>query len=1454
VRPLGNRILVIMSIIIIFTPAVNSITFEEASNTGLILKKQNRITEGLSENFKVEELSYKFYFETYQIERMDRVWDNVEFDNCQFDPIPWTPMVPFKNIILETENEIIDVNIKAINQITIQDLVIEPTPEPQWLAEPEDRDRLSQSRSDELELEDEIEKYLAIGQYYPTIDFMLTKLDTKRTGDSETNIYSLQIYPFKYNPDLRLGVGHSDVKVTLFYDNSEGQNHNTVSKPESGNDQTESDEPVGGDELSENNVDYIIITTSKLMDELESLAAWKQRKGISTEIVDVSDIYRNESFNGYDEPEEIRNFIQYAYKNLNTEYVLLAGDWDTIPPRMCYDPDPYPGADDGEIPTDSYYSCISEGTTWDVDEDQIYGELGDLDDIYPDIVVSRISINSEIKMSDWVEEVINYEKYPPSNNWTDKVILLGPNVHNSGDGAKQSEYFYNNYLKFIYNSFDKFYEDTENEEQRLSRSEVIRSINQGASFINYLGHGGPSTWTYNYGYSKLIDKGDVNRFTNKGMKPVVYAMSCLTGWFDDPSGSGYGNFGDCIGETFTEDVVDGGIGYIGSARTSVGSINQKYGPFATGLQEDFIRQLSQLNFGLGDAFTEGKKHYSEVWGNHFTDTNSYGEIQACWLEVNLLGEPELTLWKEKPQSFVISNKSGDDNLIITVRNETGGLVKGAKVCLQLTAKTGEVQYSDIKTTTSNGEAIFYIIGLPPKLNLTITKTNFIPYLERITIKDMIPPVTSYQITPEMPDGDNDWYVSQPEINLTVNEESMTYYYWDDEPESTYSQPITVPEGNHTLTFYSVDIAKNNESINQVHLKVDLTPPKTEIQFNPEKPNGKDGWFTVQPAINLTTEPDASSYYSLDNGLNISFIRPIIAPVGIHEMRYYSKDTAGNIGEIELVTVKVDITPPETNLKIDPELPTGFNGWYRESPKIHLESEAGSETYYYWSELGVVEDKIGDQSIKNSKENLYITPMDCPEGKNLLNYYSIDSSGCVEDIKTYTVKLDTIKPSMECSLFPLDPDGENDFYVSDVEITLNSSEMGQIFYFWNDDYPIPYSNPFKALEGVNTLTYYSMDDAGNVGDESQLEIKMDTTPPVTKLVLDPLEATGENDWYNILPELEFDTEPGATVYYSYEWFDESIAPARMEVPEGENKITFYAVDLAGNVGEKTSETIKVDITPPKAKLDAIESSNYVGQVVTFMADESKDNNEIKEYFIDFGDGETSGWTNSPYIKHAYSKPGEYDAKLIVVDSSGQENIKEEIYPVFIIKESEETDLFSMENIALIITIIASVFIILSGLFVYTYRRYSDTNSAKALRKPGAIGFKDNSYHGQEDQDYDYESGPDYSHELEEAIIIDKPIVFKMKQIRCPGCKTVFVGEEGSSSLKCPGCGLTGGLPRTTSSSRLDLGKTPSSRIELKQEQEGSSFFKYKCPACNKMFKTSATNKIVKCPNCGIEGRI
>jgi DNA-directed RNA polymerase subunit RPC12/RpoP len=1318
----------------------------------------------------------------------------------------------------------------------LNDILLQPAPEPEPLISKEFIDSYTNFRPDndeitEQDLNQKFSDYLSTDEFLPKQNYFVMQLDTINNKDISRNIYSLQIFPCQYNPFLKILKMYKTAHVKVFF--TPDDSGKPQEQPDQGSRGSREDEP-------EAKIEYLILTTEQLMDELQPLAAWKQRKGLATQIVDIQTIYNNESFDGYDEPEELRNFIMYAHKNLSTGYVLLAGDYDSVPPRMCHDPDPYAGADDGEIPSDSYYACISEGTTWDTDEDHIYGELGDLDDIYPDIIVGRIAINHEQKMADWVEEVINYETEPVDENWTDKVILIGPNVHNQGDGAKQNEYFYNNYLKFIYNDFDKFYEDSENGNKEFSKTEIVNSINYGTTFLNYLGHGGPTTWTYNYGYNSLMNKNDVNRFQNGGKKPVVYAMSCLTQWFDDPSDSGYGNFGDCIGETFTENVEDAGIGYIGSARTSVGIVGYGYQPFATGLQEDFIRQLSQYNFGLGSAFTEGKKHYSESFGNRFTDTNSNGEVQACWLEVNLLGEPELSLWTKRPDRFNITNESTDNILKLIVRNESGSPVKNAKVALQNSDHQGIYEVLQVKETSTNGEVIFQITGMPEKLNLTITKTNFIPYLERVTIADKIAPITEFEITPAIPDGENDWYITQPLINLSINEDGTSYYYWDDEPEQQYTDPIAAPEGEHILNYYSVDISNNIELPQSLMIRVDITKPLSILELDPAEPNGYHSWYTVQPIINIVIETGATAFYAFDDDLNLTFNNPIIAPVGIHDLHYYSKDIAGNKGETKTITIKVDIIPPKTELDIAPGSPTGSNDWYLSPPEISFFSEEDSETYYYWLADGV--NHTDTMPIPKLYNNITITT---PEGKNTLYYYSVDYAGCRERNRTYNFKVDTTPPKTQHEIMPELPNGENDFYTSDTYITLISEPNSILYYNWDFGQPVKYSKPILAIEGINSFSYYSVDEAGNMGEPISIELKVDTVPPATKLILDPVEPSGNNDWYDIIPIVQFKTEPEAVVFYQFEDYGYTTAPEQLEPLEGENKLYYYSIDAAGNKGPVDSQIIKIDITPPIAKISTEESTFYKDDTVIFYTEKSYDNNNILSYNFDFGDGETSGWVNTPTIKHQYQTKGEYEVILKVRDEAGLENEMGESIEILIKEEIDESKHSYLDGVSLMIILIVAIFFVLTISFIVTYRRFSAPVKARSLTmseqaqtiaiyNDEEIGF--NSTY--DSDDIGVGIGPGNKHKIPEAIILNKPVVYKLNKIKCPGCGSIFIGEKDTDKLTCPSCGLAGKLPTNGKSS----------------SKKQSHSMKYKCPECKVLFKTAAKEGYIRCPSCGIKGKV
>ncbi len=75
------------------------------------------------------------------------------------------------------------------------------------------------------------------------------------------------------------------------------------------------------------------------------------------------------------------------------------------------------------------------------------------------------------------------------------------------------------------------------------------------------------------------------------------------------------------------------------------------------------------------------------------------------------------------------------------------------------------------------------------------------------------------------------------------------------------------------------------------------------------------------------------------------------------------------------------------------------------------------------------------------------------------------------------------------------------------------------------------------------------------------------------------------------------------------------------------------------------------TPPTAKLWPDKTVVASGQSVTFIGSGSSDDGRIDQYFFDFGDGNSSGWTTLSLFSHDYATSGNYLARLRVLDDFG-----------------------------------------------------------------------------------------------------------------------------------------------------------------------------------------------------------
>jgi len=180
--------------------------------------------------------------------------------------------------------------------------------------------------------------------------------------------------------------------------------------------------------------DYVIITTGDLEHAITAsgFPTWKTALGYRLRTVLTTDT-EIASQPGDDLAERIRNFLRGHYATWGIEYVLLVGDYATVPMRICY-PDPafhvYDPSDPGLVapgtPTDYYYADLShpDALSWDSDGDGYPGEYGQDDpDFLAEVAVGRIPVNDSTRITYTLDKLVAFEQ--DTGSWKENVLHAG---------------------------------------------------------------------------------------------------------------------------------------------------------------------------------------------------------------------------------------------------------------------------------------------------------------------------------------------------------------------------------------------------------------------------------------------------------------------------------------------------------------------------------------------------------------------------------------------------------------------------------------------------------------------------------------------------------------------------------------------------------------------------------------------------------------------------------------------------------------------------------------------------------------------------------------------------------------------------------------------------------------------------------------------------------------------
>ncbi|MCG2705885.1 MAG: C25 family cysteine peptidase, partial [Candidatus Omnitrophica bacterium] len=374
---------------------------------------------------------------------------------------------------------------------------------------------------------------------------------------------------------------------------------------------------------------YVVITNEELKNapgpyNFQALCAEKNARGITTNIVTTEWIYANydgtRPDGGTDNATKIRNFIIDAYNNWETKYILLGGDatgnpsnTEIIPARFLYS-----NSSNGSIASDLYYCCLDG--TMDYDADGVYGEPTDgVDggeiDLLAEVYIGRVPIVTTQELANIVKKSLSYQSSGAGYLRNTYMVgqQLGGDYYATGEmeeirlGSNTNGYTTAGFATLPYLQLNTLYDAPG---YYWPQTDLINIINNGVHVLNHLGH----SWIY---FNMGLSNPDVDALTNTEYF-FGYSQGCFPGAFDE----------DCILEHFIKNPT-GAFAFVG---------NSRYGWL--GPSQYFNRQFWDAVFGegilsLGIINQDSKE--DNLW------TIDYSSHKWCYLELNLFGDPEISL-------------------------------------------------------------------------------------------------------------------------------------------------------------------------------------------------------------------------------------------------------------------------------------------------------------------------------------------------------------------------------------------------------------------------------------------------------------------------------------------------------------------------------------------------------------------------------------------------------------------------------------------------------------------------------------------------------------------------------------------------------------------------------------------------------------------------------------------
>jgi Peptidase family C25 len=308
-------------------------------------------------------------------------------------------------------------------------------------------------------------------------------------------------------------------------------------------------------------VDYIMVTHSTLLEKSRRLAEFHRGRGLSVALVDVQDIYDEFNF-GVLDPRAIKDFLQYAHSTWRApspRFVLFVGDasWDFK--NLAADDANYAdwtyrtgemkkfiknsstryaeGADlnhrnlvptssfptlEGHAASDTWFVCFDDG------------------DNLPDMAVGRLPVTSVDELDSVIDKTIGFTAAPPVGPWKRNLLFI---ANESVSFQRRSDLIAAQYGERGFNATRIYPHPSEPANEHHTRR-IIEILDDGVYAVHFIGHGGRYIWRT--GPPDLEKNHDLftldhlDKLAENDRLPVVLSLTCYSAPFDHPTADSIG--------------------------------------------------------------------------------------------------------------------------------------------------------------------------------------------------------------------------------------------------------------------------------------------------------------------------------------------------------------------------------------------------------------------------------------------------------------------------------------------------------------------------------------------------------------------------------------------------------------------------------------------------------------------------------------------------------------------------------------------------------------------------------------------------------------------------------------------------------------------------------------------------------------------------------------------------